>query len=67
MIDKKHFFRLALNDARNALPVARSQHQRLQNQQVERALQQGNAVVVILSGSHSTQVSQPLGRMSTHL
>ncbi len=65
MVDKKHLFRLALNQPRHTLPMARSQHKRLQNQQVQRALQQGNAIVVILLGSHSTQVSAPLGRMST--
>ena len=65
MVDEKYFFRLALNQPRHALPVARSQHKRLQDEQVERSLQQGDAVVVICLGSHSTQVLPYLGRMST--
>ena len=35
--------------------------ERFEDQQVEGALQQGDAVVVVLLGSHSTQVSAPLG------
>ncbi len=46
MVDKESFFRLALDRARDALPVAWSKDKRLQNQQVKRALQQGDAVVV---------------------
>jgi len=38
---------------------------RLQNQQVQRSLYQGNTLAVIRLGSHSTQVLTRLGRMST--
>jgi hypothetical protein len=35
---KRYLFRLALNRSRDTLSVARSQHKRLQNQQVQRTL-----------------------------
>ena len=65
MVDKKDLFRLALYQSRHALAMARSQHERLQNQQVQRPLQQGNPVIGTLLGSHPTQASHCLGRMST--
>jgi len=54
MVDKENLFRLAQYRPRHALAMARSQHQRLQNQQVERSLHQGEAVVAIPLGSHPT-------------
>ena len=65
MVDKKYFFRLALNQSRDALPMTRSHNQGFQDQQIERALQQGNAVVVARLGCHPTQVLAGWGRMST--
>jgi hypothetical protein len=61
-MQQKCLFGLALNQSRHILPMAWPQHQRFR---IQRPLQQGNAIVVILLGSHSTQVSAPLGRMST--
>jgi hypothetical protein len=54
VVDKKDFFGLALNRSRYALAVTRSQRKRLQNQQVQRPLQQGNGVVGSLLGRHPT-------------
>jgi hypothetical protein len=65
VIDKEYVFGLTLDHSRHALPMAGSQDKRFQNQQVQRALQEGNAIFVTLLGSHSTQVSACLGRMST--
>jgi hypothetical protein len=65
MIHKKYLFGLALNQARHALSVARAEDKALEDQKVECSLQQGDTIVVILSGSHSTQVFTSLGRMST--
>jgi hypothetical protein len=65
MVDQKHLFGLTLNQPRHPLPMARAEGERLENQQVERALQQGNAIVVNRLGGHSTQVSAGLGRLST--
>jgi hypothetical protein len=45
--------------------MARAQNERLQDEEVEGALQQGNAVVAVLLGSHSTQIFTFSGRMST--
>jgi hypothetical protein len=67
VVDQKYLFGLALNRTRYALPMAGSGHKRLQNQQVQRALQQGNVIIVSLLGSHSTQVFTRLGRMSTQV
>src|SRR5260370_10563025 len=61
MVDKKYLFRLALNQSRYTLPMARSQYKRLEDQQVQRALQQGDSVVVIFLGSHPTQIVLPFG------
>src|SRR5260370_4064170 len=61
MVDKKYLFRLALNQSRYTLPMARSQYKRLENQQVQRALQQGDAIVVTLLGSHPNQILLPFG------
>jgi hypothetical protein len=65
MVDKKYLFRLALNQSGDSLPMAGAEYETLEDQQVEGALQQGNAFVVTLLGSHSTQVSARSGRMST--
>jgi hypothetical protein len=54
MIDEKDLFRLALNRARHALAMAGPQNERLQNQQVQRPLQQGDPIIGILLGSHPT-------------
>jgi hypothetical protein len=39
MVDKKYLFGLALNQSRYALPMAGPEYERLENQQVECALQ----------------------------
>jgi hypothetical protein len=54
MVDEKDLFRPALYRPRHALTMTWTQHQRLQNQQVQRALQQGNTIIGILWGSHPT-------------
>jgi hypothetical protein len=65
MIDKKNLFRLALDEPRHSLAVAWPQDEDLQNEQVERPLQEGDTVIGILSGRHPTQESHLSGRMST--
>jgi hypothetical protein len=54
MVDKKDLFRLALYQPRHALAMTRPQDKGLQNQQVQRPLQQGNPVLGILLGWHPT-------------
>ena len=54
MINKKDLFRLTLYGARYALPVTRAEHEGFENEQVERALQEGNAIVGIVLGRHPT-------------
>lgn len=39
VVDEKHFFRLAPDQSRDALSVARPQEKRFQDQQVQRSLQ----------------------------
>jgi hypothetical protein len=56
-----------LNAAGNALAVAGAKEQGLQNEQVQGALQQGDAIVFFLMGRHTTRVSRSSGRMSTRL
>jgi hypothetical protein len=41
--------------------MTRSEEKGLEDKQVERALQQGDAVFAVVSGSHSTQVSTFFG------
>jgi hypothetical protein len=65
MIDKENLFRLALDQPRHPLAMARPQHESLQNEQVQRSLQQGDTGIGILSGRHPTQVSHRSGGMST--
>jgi hypothetical protein len=54
MVDKKDLLRLALYQPRHALAMTRPQNKDPQNQQVQRPLQQGNAVIGILLGRHPT-------------
>jgi hypothetical protein len=54
MINEKNLFRLALYRARHALAMTRPQNESLQNQQVQRPLQQRDPVIGILLGSHPT-------------
>jgi hypothetical protein len=54
MINEKDLFRLTLYGARYALPVTRAQHEGLENEQVERSLQEGDAIVGIVLGRHPT-------------
>jgi hypothetical protein len=61
MVDEEHVLRLPLNRARHSLAVAGAKQKGFKNEQVQRALQQCDAVVVISLGSHSTQVSACLG------
>jgi hypothetical protein len=67
VIDEECFLGLSLNAAGNALAVARAKEQGLQNQQVQGALQQGDAIVFFLMGRHTARVSRSSGRMSTCL
>jgi len=50
MFDKKDIFRLGLDGSRNTLPMAGTEDEALEDQQVQGSLQQGDAVVVVLSG-----------------
>jgi len=61
MINEKDLFRLTLYGARYALPVTRAEHEGFENEQVERALQEGNAIVGIVFGRHPTQAWHYLG------
>ena len=54
MINEKDLFRLTLYGARYALPVTRAEHEGFENEQVERALQEGDAIVGIVLGRHPT-------------
>jgi hypothetical protein len=54
MVDKESFFRLPLYRPCHPLAVARPEHKRLQYQQVQCPLQQGDAVIGVLLGSHPT-------------
>ena len=69
VIDDQRLRRLILDGAGNALAMLRTVDQRLEDEHVERALQQRRALVGLagglLSGRHSTRVSVLLGRMST--
>jgi hypothetical protein len=65
VVNEENLFRLALNEARHALSMAGAESKGFEDEQVEGALQQGNAVIVIFLGSHPTQVNTSLGRMST--
>ena len=67
MINEKDLFRLTLYGARYALPVTRAEHEGFENEQVEGALQEGDAIVGIVLGRHPTQACITLGRMSTGL
>ncbi|HUZ96320.1 MAG TPA: hypothetical protein VMU57_15555 [Edaphobacter sp.] len=55
MVNEKHLFRLALYRTRYALPVPRPKQKDLENEQVERALEEGNAIAGIVLGRHPTQ------------
>ena len=52
-IDQQNVLRLLLNAARNRLTLPRAEQKHAQNQQIERALQQSDAVP-LFSGKHST-------------
>jgi hypothetical protein len=54
MINEKDLFRLTLYGTRYALPVTRAEPEGFENEQVERALQEGDAVGGIVLGRHST-------------
>jgi hypothetical protein len=61
MINEKDFFCLTLYGARYVLPVTRAEPEGFQNEQVERALQEGDAIVGIVLGRHPTQAWHYLG------
>ena len=61
MINEKDLFRLTLYGARYALPVTRAEHEGFENEQVERSLQEGDAIVGIVLGRHPTQAWHHLG------
>src|SRR5690242_8352824 len=65
MIDEERVPGPLLDDARDRLAVVRSKRENAQNEQVERALEQGVAGGAGLFGRHSTRVWRLLGRMST--
>ena len=46
MIDQQRLVGLRFDRPRNPLPVLRAEHQRAQDQQIERPLQQGDALAV---------------------
>lgn len=54
MINEKDLFGLALYGAGYALPVTRAEHKGLEDEQVERALQKGDAIAGIVLGRHPT-------------
>jgi hypothetical protein len=43
-----------LYGTRYALPVTRAEHEGFENEQIERALQEGDAIVGIVLGRHPT-------------
>jgi hypothetical protein len=55
MVDEKHLFRLALYGTCYALPVTWAEHEGFENEQVERALQESDAIAGIILGRHPTQ------------
>ena len=55
MVDEEDFFRLALDKAGNALAVDRAEGEDFEDEQVERALEEGDTLVVVFLGSHSTR------------
>src|SRR5262249_39429058 len=55
MINEKDLFRLTLYGARYALPVTRAEHEGFENEQVERSLQEGDAIVGIVWDGHPTK------------
>src|SRR5205823_14992556 len=61
MINEKDLFRLTLYGTRYALPVTRAEHEGFENEQVERALPEGDAIVGIVLGRHPTQAWHSLG------
>ena len=65
MINEERVFRLLLNSASNPLTVLRPKHERPQNQEIERPLEQRDPLLLGFSGRHATTVFVRLGRMST--
>ena len=61
MIDQQRVFGLLLDGARDALAVLRAEDQHAKDQEVERALEQRDAVRLGRSGRHSTRVCHVLG------
>src|SRR5262245_10290210 len=61
VIDEDRVFGLVLDRAGDALTVLRAEDQRPENQQIEGALEQGNAVAFVSSGRHSTRAWIDLG------
>ena len=50
MVDEERVAGLLLDGARNSLAVLGAEQQRAEDQQVERALEEGDAVVLVSSG-----------------
>jgi hypothetical protein len=61
MINEQGGVGLLLDRAGDALPVLRSEQECPQDQQIKRALQEGDAGVLVLLGRHATGVSLLLG------
>ena len=55
MIDDKRLLGLPLNTERDAVAVLRPKEQRAENQQVQSALQKGDALLLVLSSRHATK------------
>jgi hypothetical protein len=54
VINKKRVFGLLLDGAGNALSVLRPKEEGSQDEQIERALQEGDSGLFVLSGRHTT-------------
>jgi hypothetical protein len=65
MIDQQRILRLLLNRARDALSVLRAEDERAEDEEIERALQDRDALLFRLSGRHTTGVCTRSGREST--
>lgn len=65
MINEERVFRLLLNSAGNPLTVLRPKHERPQNQEIERPLEQREPLLFCFLGRRATTVFVRLGRMST--
>ena len=61
MIDEEDFLRLPLDASGNSLSMTSAKQHRLQNEQVQRTLQQRDTFALFLTGRHTTRSVLPLG------